>query len=112
MNWEQLNEVLKDLNALRWGSNKITQQVLKTIDPDGEQGESGLSYEVYKLTDDLYIKLTIGTDSYGDNEHVTGVEFVQPKQKVVTEFEPTTGKINKDGILFEFQILWEEAKTI
>ena len=115
MNWEQLNEVLKDLNALRWGSNKITQQVLKTIDPDGEQGESGLSYEVYKLTDDLYIKLTIGTDSYGDNEHVTGVEFVQPKQKVVTEFEPTTGKINKDGILtYEqiFQIIKSEEDSV
>lgn len=90
MNWEQLNQVLANFNSLRHGRNnlqRVAKQVVKEIDEEGEMGESGLTYEVYKISDDLYIKLTVGTDSYGENEYVQGVQFVQPKNTVVTSYE-------------------------
>lgn len=101
MNWEQLNEVLKDLNSLRNGRTSATK-VASQSDGDDYQPTTE---EVYKLSDEVYIKVTVQTDSYGDNELIKGIEFVQPKQTLVTEFESSTGKINKDGKLTYEQIL-------
>lgn len=86
--YKQLNEALRDLAALRRKS-RIERTVVKELDGEGDQGESGLSYEVCSTPiEGLFVKLTINTDSYGDNEFVAGVEFVQPIQKTVTNYEP------------------------
>lgn len=92
MNWKELNKLLSNLKGLRHGA--VSKQVVKVLDSEGNQGESGLSFEVYKLAnikdengDDIYIKLRIETDSYGDNEFVAGLEFVKPIIKTVTDFE-------------------------
>ncbi len=90
----QLNAVLADLNAIRYNSSLVERVVEKEIDdPDGEQGENGVSYEVYKLPFDgeTFIKLTITTDSYGNNETVSGVQFVRPVTKQVTAYEAVSG---------------------
>jgi hypothetical protein len=89
-NLKQLNEILRDLPNLR-RSTPEGVEIVKRINSnggDGEQGEEGVSYEVYKLPiDNLYVKLKITTDSYGDNEAVSGIEFVSPVEKTVTTYE-------------------------
>ncbi len=89
MDYKELNEILSDLTSLRKGQ-KASVQVVKKIDEDeGEQGQSGLSYEIYNTPiDGVYVKLKIETDSYGDDERVTGIQFVKPVKKEITDFEP------------------------
>lgn len=86
-----LNTILADLDDFRYKNKSKLKQtnVVKEIDGDGEQNESGLSFEVYPFPgiENLYVKLRITTDSYGDNEAVTGIEFVKPTEKVVTVYE-------------------------
>lgn len=82
-----LNTVLVDLDVFRSKHKPINVQTIKEIEEGGEQGESGISYEIYKLQYDLYIKLEINTDSYGYNEFVGGIQFVKPKQKTISVYE-------------------------
>ena len=83
MNLTQINEILKDFYTLR-RMKAIEVEVVNA----GEDGAEGLSYEVYKLPNsDIYVKLRITTDSYGDEKQVAGIEFVEPIQKTVTQFK-------------------------
>jgi len=87
MDYKTLNSVLKDLRKLR-RTTKLASDVVRKIDENGEQGEEGLSYEIYPLPiNGIFIKLTITTDSYGNDERVSGVEFVRPLQKTITNYE-------------------------
>ena len=65
----------------------VEKKIEKVIEDEGEQGESGLSYEVYKITEELFIRLTINTNSYGDDEFINGIEFVKPKEKNIVVYE-------------------------
>jgi hypothetical protein len=88
MDFKQLNELLKDLHELRNSKNLISQDVIHKIDGEGDMGEEGVSFEVYKIpVDNLYIRLKITTDSYGDNEQISGIEFVQPIEKTIQTFQ-------------------------
>lgn len=88
MDFKQLNELLKDLSRIRNNNEQISKDVIHTIEDEGNQGDEGVSYEVYKIPyDNLYVRLTIKTDSYGDNEYVSGIEFVQPIEKTIQTFE-------------------------
>ena len=91
MDYSKINKMLGDFNNLRHTSKCIHKNVVKKINDDGygEQGESNEIYEVYDigLPDGLFIKLQIGSDSYGYNEFVAGVQFVSGKEKKVTVYE-------------------------
>lgn len=83
----KLNPLLKDLELLRRKNNaEVTLVVKKIEDGNDIQGVEGESYEIYKVAD-IYVKIKISTDSYGDNERITGLEFVKPIVKQVTDFE-------------------------
>jgi anaerobic ribonucleoside-triphosphate reductase len=91
VDFKQLNEMLSNLNNIRYGSKgykRVQEKVEHKVDVNYErQGEEGLSYEVYSTPyPELYIRLEVKTDSYGDNEHVSGIQFVEPKEKVIQEF--------------------------
>ena len=90
MNYKQLNDFLKDFYSLRNSGKRVTKVVEKEItDPNGQQGEEGVSYEVYKLPiEGVFLKLKITTNSNGDDERVAGAEFVTPKEKTVISYEP------------------------
>ncbi len=79
VSYSQLNELLEEFYILRSGTC-----VEKTVVEDEE-----VTYEVYKAPfgDDLYIKLKLRTDSYGENEYVSGLQFVKQVTKNVTGFE-------------------------
>ena len=91
MDYKQINLKLKDFNSLRHISKPVHREVVKEIDNDGygEQGESNEIYEVYDigLPNGLFVKLQIGSDSYGHDDRVTGVTFVQAQEKKVTVYE-------------------------
>jgi len=79
MDYTKLNELLGNLYTLR------RQPKIESERPDCDEGTSG--YEIFHVEGDIYVKLTIAVDSYGDNEEVTGIEFVSPKTVQVTNFE-------------------------
>ncbi len=88
LNLSTVNEILKNFNNLRRGKAENIEVVKKVNGEYTSQGETGLSYEVYKTPiDGVYVKLEIITDSYGDDETINGIEFVKPIQKTVTIFE-------------------------
>lgn len=88
----QLNKMFQDFNNLRNSGKRVERTVVKDLSSyeDGSQGDSNESYEVYPVEGekDLFIKLQIGSDSYGYNEFVVGMQFVRPTEKLVTLFEP------------------------
>ena len=84
----EVNKILSNFHNLRRGKAENIETVRKVNGDYSSQGETGLSYEVYKTPiDGVYIKLEIITDSYGDDEIINGIEFVKPIQKTVTIFE-------------------------
>lgn len=91
----KLNKILKDLMNIRNSGKRIERTVIKDLNDEhyggeGSQGDSNEIYEVYPIEGEtgLFIKLEIGSDSYGDNEFVAGIEIVRPVEKLVTLFEP------------------------
>lgn len=73
----RLNEVFSDLYSLNTIKN------LKFIESaDVKLYDSGVEGEMYKifLIEDLgiYIKITYKSDSYGDNQSVNSITFVEP----------------------------------
>lgn len=58
---------------------------------EGYQGEYNKKFKFYKhpgLPENVFLKVTIQTDSYGDNESITEYQFVEGKAKQITVFEP------------------------
>lgn len=58
---------------------------------DGEQGEYNERFEFFRHPDfpeNIFMKITYITDSYGDNETKENIEFVEGKVKTVTVYEP------------------------
>lgn len=69
-------------------TTQVSNDEINIVNPDSPvQGKEGLVYEVYKLPNGYYLKMTVKTDSYGYNEHISSLEFVLPKQKEITVFE-------------------------
>ena len=92
---KQVNEILSDLEGIRrsWnkrtGYSQVNKEILKEIMEGGEQGENGEYTEVYSTPlKDLYLKFQINTDSYGDNEYITSVQFCHIITKEVQVYEP------------------------
>jgi len=78
----------KRLPDILQGTKLVDSKVEKSIDDEANRGDEGISYEIYQLPfDDLYLKFEIRTDSYGDNERVTSMQFVTPKKKEITVYE-------------------------
>ena len=90
MDYNRLNKQLEDLQVFRHTNRtRLVERItLKEIDSDyGSQGDTSVYHEVYPFDGEMFIRLTINTDSYGYNEFVNGIQFVKPIQKTVTMFE-------------------------
>lgn len=92
MDYKLINEALESISKLRYNHpkfKKITHNVIDNLRGDDRQGEYNEIIEIYSLgKDDLHLKLTLRTDSYGDNESVFSIQIVKPIIKQVTDFEP------------------------
>ena len=77
---------LKNLNNFRYESKPVF-----TNKPNNA-GEEEMIYnweEVYDvgLEDGMFVKLNIQTNSYGYDEFIVGLEFVQAQEKKITVYE-------------------------
>jgi hypothetical protein len=86
-----LNELLGE-NKHRYFMNQVDGH--KGIDDnyyDGVQGEYNETFKFYKhpkLPEEVFMRETYHTNSYGDNENLVQVQFVEGKAKTITVYEP------------------------
>jgi hypothetical protein len=83
------NEVMNNKNKYK------TQTTFGHIgvpeDGEGNQGEYNEKFIFYKhpeFPEGIFLRETINSDSYGYNESIVKVEFVEGKEKTVTVYEP------------------------
>ena len=60
-------------------------------DYEGSQGDYNETFEFYQHPDmpkNLFLKITMRTDSYGDNDFIHELQFVEGKEKTITVYEP------------------------
>lgn len=83
MNYKKINDKLKNLALIR--SGKAIYEKTKGDEYGSE------TVEVYDigLEDGLFVRFTVTSDSYGENEAVSGVEFVKAQKKEVVIYEYT-----------------------
>ena len=99
MDYKKLNEILSQSYLL---TNEFSQKpkylefteklVGHHMDGNESQGDYNEYFTIWKIKDPefgegMFIKATVHTDSYGDNEFVKGIEFVKGKSKTVTIYE-------------------------
>jgi hypothetical protein len=83
------NEVMGNKKAYITNTNRGHTGV--PDDGEGNQGEYNETFIFYKHKDfpeGVFLRETINTDSYGDNESIVEVKFVEGKEKTITIFEP------------------------
>jgi len=58
---------------------------------NGEQGEYNETHKYYRhpeMPENVFLQITNRTDSYGDNDRIAELKFVQGKAKQITVYEP------------------------
>ena len=93
MDYKQFNETFGNLVNFRYQNRskmieRITIHEMDNSYGEGSQGESNIYHEIYSWDSEMFIRLTINTDSYGSNEFINGIAFVKPIQKTISSFEP------------------------
>lgn len=90
MKIEEVNEILSGLTEYELSNkySKISESQPDNYYSEKYDGDNSEKIIIYRLgIEDWHLKLTLRTDSYGDNEIVAGVRFVKPIIKQVTDFE-------------------------
>lgn len=81
MDYKLLNEKLSSFTKLRKRDQLIEKSKVENEEYMPEWSE------VYPFNEDIFIKFHVQMDSYGENEMITGIEFVKPKTQTVTNYE-------------------------
>jgi len=58
---------------------------------DSHQGEYNETFEFYQhpeMPKNIFLKITMRTDSYGENDFIHEIQFVEGKEKTITIYEP------------------------
>jgi len=79
---KEFNELLKSFTTFM----HINKKIIST-DSNDIAADEGVYHDIYELKSrpGLYLKVTMQYDSYG-RTHVDGFQFVQPIEKVITDF--------------------------
>ena len=86
---KSFNEVMNDKR--KYKTQTTTGHTGVPDDWEGSQGEYNEKFIFYKhpeFPEGVFLRETTNTDSYGNNESVVKVEFVEGKEKTVTVYEP------------------------
>lgn len=90
---EKLNNILANIVS---PSSSVLKPVLcengvvwPAAHPRGYDEDDHYSY-IYQVVDEdeLYVRITYKTDSYGSNDRITSIAFVRPIKKTIIGFEP------------------------
>ncbi len=93
MDYKRINSWLDDLTA----KNKQLKFIEKINghqgipeNYEGNQGEYNEYSNIFQVIDEpeIFIKVTYQTDSYGSNDSLTSIQFVQGVKKTIEVFEP------------------------
>lgn len=87
---EDLQDLLKNKQNYKLQTEK-GHQGISNFTYDGEQEEYNETLVFYKhpgLPDNVFMKETYRTDSYGNNDFLYSVEFIEGKAKTITVYEP------------------------
>lgn len=73
---------------ISWGKKNDYELVSKEVVNQyrESQGEEGQIDFVFKITDELYVRVSCMADSYGNETHNI-IKFVKPEEKLVTVYE-------------------------
>lgn len=82
-----INKVLSNIDSIRYSETPIFKQGLKGVEECCGGGGEWVEVFDLGLPDKWLVKLTIGTDSYGDNEFITGIQIVRETQKQTVTYE-------------------------
>jgi len=90
-----INELLEDIHkssyVKKYFINKQDGHKGVLDGSDGSQGEYNEYFEFYQhpsLNENVFLRVTFNTDSYGDNESISSIQFVEGKAKTITVYEP------------------------
>lgn len=86
-----LNELLNNKSKYIISTQKGYQGINISSLGDGVPGEYNKTLKFYQHPDfpqDVLLRETYHTDSYGDNDNLIKIEFVRAKSKIVTVYEP------------------------
>ena len=82
------NEVMSNKKAYKVQETKGHQGLGSYGESQGEYNETFIFYKHQDFPENIFLKETIETDSYGSNEHTSNITFVEGKEKTITIFEP------------------------
>lgn len=89
MNYKQLNEILSNLDYPQAGLTLVSTNESADYYNEKNQGDEGLKVEIFAVDADpeIFLKVVRATDSYGDNERVTSIQFVTKQSKTIDVYE-------------------------
>lgn len=92
MDYKKINEILSDLTeyGLKNKFNQIQSHTPRDYWSEKSENESSAKVEVYEFDKEanIYLRVQRETDSYGDNESLVSLTFVNAVQTTVTAYEP------------------------
>lgn len=84
-----LNEIFKNKGKYLFDIQKGHTGVL--VNYEGNQGEYNEIFKFYKhesFPENVFLRETYNTDSYGENESIVEIQFVEGKERTIKVFEP------------------------
>jgi hypothetical protein len=94
MDYKKINSWLNNLTTankkLKFVEKQIDHQGIPDNAYDGSQGNYNEYSNIFQVVSEpeIFIKVTYQTDSYGSNDSLTSVQFVQGVKKTIEVFEP------------------------
>jgi hypothetical protein len=93
---EVINKILSNLDNLT-SVGEIAKSCEKTYNGLGRYGETQGEWDEYKtyykfpnlpLPENIFLEVTECTNSYGSNERISKLQFVEEKPKTIITYEP------------------------
>jgi len=89
MDYKEINKVLSNLDKYAQGNGAIETTVINGLDYDSSnEGEEGETHYIFNFNkeENIFLKAIVKTDSYGDNERLASLQFVQPVEVKVQNY--------------------------
>jgi hypothetical protein len=90
MELERINEILSKIDNIGSvkGIKRISHDEPEDYYEEKYQGGESSQVSIYDIGEEsIFLKVVRNTDSYGDNERVTSIQFVKPVRKEVIVYE-------------------------
>ena len=86
-----LNEILSEKSREKYFLNEKKGHTGVPDNGEGNQGEFNETFRYFRhpeMPENTFLEVTMHTDSYGDEDEIKEMKFVQGVQKQITVYEP------------------------